>query len=273
MARPRFTVVARGYDRAQVEAHCTRIEATLAGTAGTLAITAEEAVNPTFGIVLRGYDHHEVEAWVRARAALLAAAGAGASPGPSAAVQPPGQVPGALFLVVRMREGYDIGEVDAFVERIRDGARSLTADEVNQVQFTTVRLRAGYDMQAVDEYLDEVVGWLRTATPAPAAASVPVEPEEAPTTTEWRESLTDRYELLKLADQPAGERFPGVRLREGYDLGEVDAFVEHVRATLATTLTAAEVRAAEFTTVRLRLGYDMRAVDEWLAAVQGVARS
>ncbi|PZF79665.1 DivIVA domain-containing protein [Jiangella anatolica] len=190
------------------------------------------------------------------------------TPAPSGGpVQPPGQVPGARFLVVRMREGYDIGEVDAFVDRIL--AAALTTDAVRQVQFTTVRLRAGYDMQAVDEYLDEVAAWLETAAATGAGAAA--EPVETQSTNEWRESLTERYELLKVADRPAGDRFGTVRLREGYDPGEVDVFVDHVRATLATTLTAAEVRAAEFTTVRLREGYDMPAVDEWLAAVESAA--
>lgn len=198
---------------------------------------------------------------VRARAELLPGAGA---PAPSASVvQPPGQVPGARFLVVRLREGYDIGEVDAFVERIRNGAGSLTADEVNAVQFTTVRLRAGYDMQAVDEYLDAVAAQVRPAAPSTAPES---------TTTDWREAVNARYELLKVAERPAGDRFRTVRLGEGYDLGEVDTFVDHVRATLATSLTAAEVRAAEFTTVRLREGYDMQTVDEWLAAVAAATR-
>ncbi|SDU69798.1 DivIVA domain-containing protein [Jiangella alkaliphila] len=163
----RFTVAMRGYDRAQVDAHCTRIEATLAGTAGTLAITAEEAVNPVFTIVLRGYDPQEVEAWVRDRAARLPSAGAS---GPS-----------------------------------------------------------------------------------------------------WTESVRRRHDVLQLAERPAGERFPRVRMREGYDLAEVDAFVEHIRGTLGTALTADEVRNKQFTTVRLRLGYDMQPVDEWLDAVQQVA--
>ncbi|WP_158602793.1 DivIVA domain-containing protein [Jiangella rhizosphaerae] len=178
---------------------------------------------------------------------------------------------GERFPVVRLAEGYDIDEVDAFVDRIRDTlGTTLTDDEVRNVQFTTVRLRAGYDMRAVDEYLDDVVARLSVAPKPPAPGPAPADVE--PGATRWQESLTERYELLKIADRPAGERFRGVRLREGYDIGDVDAFVDHVRATLGTTLTADEVRNVQFTTVRLRLGYDMPAVDEWLDAVQAAVR-
>lgn len=61
-----------------------------------------------------------------------------------------------------------------------------------------------------------------------------------------------------------GERFTVVRLAEGYDIAEVDAFTDRIRATLGTTLSDDDVRHVQFTTVRLRAGYDMRAVDEYL---------
>ncbi|WP_053202373.1 DivIVA domain-containing protein [Jiangella muralis] len=255
MAAPRFTVAMRGYDRAQVDAYCALVEAALAGGEAVPA-------HPGFTVVLRGYDPQEVDAWIRERTTPP-----GATPRRPAVLQVTDRPAGERFTVVRLAEGYDIGEVDAFLDRVRGtlGA-TLTADEVRQVQFTTVRLRAGYDMRAVDEYLDEVAAEAGRAAPAVGT------PAAEPTTADWHESLADRYELLKVADRPAGDRFRTVRLREGYDLGEVDAFVDHVRATLATTLTAAEVRGTEFTTVRLREGYDMQTVDEWLDAVQAATR-
>ena len=57
---------------------------------------------------------------------------------------------GKRFPVVRLREGYDITAVDAFLLDIR--ARS--ADEIKGVQFPTRRLQQSYDMNAVDAELD-----------------------------------------------------------------------------------------------------------------------
>ena len=64
------------------------------------------------------------------------------------------------FATTRLRPGYDIDEVDAFLLAIRDtflGIRepSLTPDEIREKQFSTTRLRAGYDEEEVDAFLDE----------------------------------------------------------------------------------------------------------------------
>lgn len=272
---PRFTVAARGYHRAQVDAHCARIEATLAGTAGALAITAHEAVNPSFTIVLRGYDHREVEAWVRGRAAMLPAflqvPDAQLRQQWERVAQVAGRPAEKRFPGVRLREGYDVGEVDAFVDRIRAGlGTALTADEVRHVQFTTVRLRLGYDMQAVDEYLDEVLAQVRAGA-APAAVAAPVAGEPEQSTTEWRESLDERYALLKVADRPRGERFERSGLSKGYDADQVDAFVDHVRGTLTSSLTRDEVANVHFDDARG--GYRHSDVDAWLVAVEEHTRS
>ena len=65
------------------------------------------------------------------------------------------------FSTTRLRPGYDIGEVDAFVEVIRQtflgiSEPSLTADEIRDKQFSTTRLRPGYDEEEVDAFLDVV---------------------------------------------------------------------------------------------------------------------
>ncbi|HEV2256557.1 MAG TPA: DivIVA domain-containing protein [Streptosporangiaceae bacterium] len=64
------------------------------------------------------------------------------------------------FSTTRLRPGYDIEEVDAFLSAIRDtflGIRepSLTPDEIRTKQFSTTRLRPGYDQEEVDAFLDE----------------------------------------------------------------------------------------------------------------------
>ena len=65
------------------------------------------------------------------------------------------------FSTSRLRPGYDIEEVDAFVEAIRQtflGIREplLTTDEIRNQQFSTTRLRPGYDEEEVDAFLDVV---------------------------------------------------------------------------------------------------------------------
>jgi DivIVA domain-containing protein len=71
------------------------------------------------------------------------------------------------FATVRLTEGYDEDEVDAFLDRVllalvepADGPQRLTAEEVHEVLFTTTRLREGYDMAQVDEFLDLVAAEL-----------------------------------------------------------------------------------------------------------------
>jgi DivIVA domain-containing protein len=80
------------------------------------------------------------------------------------------------FSTTRLRPGYDMAEVDAFGDAIRDtflGIREppLTADEVRNKQFSTVRLRPGYDEEEVDAFLDEAESRLaQPSAPDPAAA-------------------------------------------------------------------------------------------------------
>jgi DivIVA domain-containing protein len=72
-----------------------------------------------------------------------------------------GWIESPRFSTTRLRPGYDIKQVDAFLEAIRDtfaGVREppLTADEVRNEKFATTRLRPGYDEEQVDAFLDEV---------------------------------------------------------------------------------------------------------------------
>jgi DivIVA domain-containing protein len=63
------------------------------------------------------------------------------------------------FSTTRLRPGYNIEEVDAFLEDIRQtflGIRepSLTTDEIRKKKFSTTRLRPGYDEEEVDAFLN-----------------------------------------------------------------------------------------------------------------------
>lgn len=67
------------------------------------------------------------------------------------------------FKTVRLTEGYDEDEVDAFLDRVllalvepADGPQRLSADEVRNSLFSTTRLREGYDMVEVDSFLDRI---------------------------------------------------------------------------------------------------------------------
>ena len=81
----------------------------------------------------------------------------------------------ARFAATKFREGYDITEVDALLERIAAtfehpaGGRvgSLTADDVLNARFQATKFREGYDQDEVDDFLDTVVLALRAgSTPA-----------------------------------------------------------------------------------------------------------
>lgn len=83
----------------------------------------------------------------------------------------------ARFKPVRLSEGYDMGEVDRFLDRLQQahaGGEPL-APLVEQARFGSVRLREGYDMREVDAFLDELAATDRpdTAAAAPAIESQP----------------------------------------------------------------------------------------------------
>lgn len=69
----------------------------------------------------------------------------------------------------RWREGYDVDEVDAAVQRCvaavdarAHGLRpELTAEEVLALRFRSTKFREGYDQDVVDDLLDRVVAALR----------------------------------------------------------------------------------------------------------------
>lgn len=71
------------------------------------------------------------------------------------------------FSTTRLRPGYDMVQVETFLEAVRDtllGVREppLTADEIRDKKFATTRLRPGYDEKEVDAFLDEAEARLRS---------------------------------------------------------------------------------------------------------------
>ncbi len=77
-----------------------------------------------------------------------------------------GWVGAMRFSTTRLRPGYDVEQVDGFLEAIYDtflGVREppLTSDEIRDKKFLTTRLRPGYDEQEVDTFLNEAESRLR----------------------------------------------------------------------------------------------------------------
>lgn len=68
-----FTIVLRGYDRAQVEALLRQVdEALMSGDLALREAAAEAVRGATFQVALRGYDRAQVDRLIRRLPALLA---------------------------------------------------------------------------------------------------------------------------------------------------------------------------------------------------------
>jgi DivIVA domain-containing protein len=99
------------------------------------------------------------------------------------------EIRSARFTPVRLREGYDMGEVDQFLDElellVREGRAA--SHVVSAKRFTPVRLREGYDMGDVDDFIDRVgreadvlAAQGRPSEPVATTTEVPV---PAPTST------------------------------------------------------------------------------------------
>jgi catechol 2,3-dioxygenase-like lactoylglutathione lyase family enzyme len=89
------------------------------------------------------------------------------------------------FRTRRVREGYDLDEVDDFVDRVLDvlegktGASSaLSPEAIEAYEFRVVRFRECYSMDDVDDWLDAAAAELRRV--APRREAVPPAREPAP---------------------------------------------------------------------------------------------
>ena len=64
------------------------------------------------------------------------------------------------FTAVRLREGYAMRQVEAFVaqavQSLNSPCPTVRPQDVRAVRFTPVRVRAGYDMREVDAFLDDL---------------------------------------------------------------------------------------------------------------------
>lgn len=70
------------------------------------------------------------------------------------------------FTTARLRKGYDMAQVDDFLDQLGEEARASRplAPLCDQVRFATVRGR-GYDPGEVDRFLEEIGGGTRSSPP------------------------------------------------------------------------------------------------------------
>lgn len=166
----------------------------------------------------------------------------------------------------RLRKGYSRKQVDEFVARVdlalQGAVPGVTATDIRRVGFELVR--GGYDVDEVDAALDgmELDAVQLGMTTSRRGRVDPVS-----------EAAFVRQELAA----PYMQRFPRVRfLRRGYDIDDVDDFLDRVRVALDRAigtepkgddsgLDVAEVRMVAFRP--RRGGYAEDAVDETLDRV------
>jgi DivIVA domain-containing protein len=162
MLKPEFAVLRFGprYDRAEVDAFVERVLAAGRGTSPVLTVKDLRGVafrSPVFGT---GYSAPDVDAFLQAAEQWMPDQPAGTR------VAQQQQLPSPTFTPVRLREGYDIVQVDEFVDRLLATVNGLpvkspvTVRELRNVSFRPVRVREGYDVDEVDQFLEQAEGWL-----------------------------------------------------------------------------------------------------------------
>jgi DivIVA domain-containing protein len=169
----------------------------------------------------------------------------------------------------RWRRGYHCRQVDAFLAKVEQSFRGtlppMAAFDVRRAGFELVR--HGYAVAAVDAHLDVLEERVLVVQSATGGRRGRTDPE------------SDIQFLRDQLDEPHMRRFPRSRLlRRGYDLDQVDDFVDRVLASLdllkheaagsdhgANGLTVEELRSAGFKP--RRGGYAENAVDETLDRV------
>lgn len=171
-------------------------------------------------------------------------------------------LPPPRFTVGRFRSGYDIGEVDDFLDEVQRRLSAAPSEElaiaIVEKRFSLTAMRPGYDMDQVDDYLDRVVAMIRAGGPVvDRLDQEPVAEVDAP-------------ELDGRPDFPS----PGL-LREGYDAGEVARFLDQIEPRVRRSphpRLAEEITGQRFTSTR-RGGLRQDAVDAYLERLAHVART
>ena len=190
------------------------------------------------------------------------------------------------FSVRRFGNGYDRAEVDAFLDRLLAGA-PITPEQIAATTFRTV-LGDGYAVEEVRSFLSQTAITRHAATqphnrPHDPNSQWPQSgerPQDRATQRPQDQSNQRPQDRAAQRPQDLGNqrpqdlssqrpRFGVVRFKEGYDMGEVDDFLDRLFATLegrpvGQPVTASDVKAVMFTPVRMREGYEVEDVDRFL---------
>ncbi|QXJ24899.1 DivIVA domain-containing protein [Actinomadura graeca] len=160
----RLPVALRGYDRRQVDELLRSIARALNGGP---PMSADQVRAARFDIVLRGYEQRAVDELVRECIRELQTTGPHSERPGRPRVHPGwlvNWIQNARFSGAGFRSGYDVRDVDAFLDRVVAGLRGsappVTARDVRESAFRVVRLGPGYDEQEVDRFLVQLAGAL-----------------------------------------------------------------------------------------------------------------
>ncbi|NEG89739.1 DivIVA domain-containing protein [Bifidobacterium aerophilum] len=176
------------------------------------------------------------------------------------------------------KQGYDTGQVDAFLERahaLYDSDESaLTQQDIQNVSFDLAK--GGYDIAQVDAALSRLE---RAVVDRQTASQIAEQGRVA-----WRAQTEELYrQIAEHASRAPRERFrDGQKKRPSYDRKQVDSLIDDVVDKAAASLgvdgmdakdaerfanvTAASVSNAIFTQRKGKRGYDERQVDYFLNA-------
>jgi DivIVA domain-containing protein len=234
-------------------------------------VRSDEVRGKQFSTHERGYDKTQVDAFVEAAGLRLAAMES--TDRPAGALASGDILFGWAEWVESTTfethpEAYDMAEVDAFKERIRDtflGASEppVRAHSVRGKQFSSTDAdHGGYDKKQVAAFLDAASIRLAAMESTDLATMESTDRPAGP--------LVSGALLAAWAEWADSTTFSTSRLRVGrYDTAEVDAFREAIRDTFLGVgeppLTWRTPPGKQFTTTRrLRPGYDPEQVDAFL---------
>ncbi len=164
------------------------------------------------------------------------------------------------FSTTRLRPGYDMEEVDAFADAIRDtflGIREppLRPDEIRTKQFSTTRLRPGYDEEEVDAFLDAAES--RLAAQAGTRSGVPTsyQPSAAdPAVAQRAERSGPSRRLLSTAGMATALAVVG---------GVIAGLVIHSRYSTSSTPSPGQLTIYQLRTGDCLPGSDLANFNQW----------
>ena len=154
------------------------------------------------------------------------------------------------FTPVRLRQGYDMGEVDDFLDQVQTALQEgrPVAPLVESVSFRRGFSREGYEIHEVDEFLSRLVE--RDATTPPDDGPYAGDPEVV---ARIREADFDQALFRKRYDMDAVEHLVDDLLETAMQGGSISAYLD-----------SAQLPSAD----RFKSGYPVQDVDRFLASLR-----